>query len=255
MNLVVNARDAMPGGGTLELATANLAIGEVPPPGIPYYVHGGEFVRLTVSDTGTGMDETTLSHLFEPFFTTKPQGRGTGLGLSTVYGIIKQSDGYVWAESRPGGGTVFTILLPRANEDAAPAVPAPARVQLRGTGTVLLVEDDPAVRGMIHRVLDRSGYVVIEADDGEQALRLAAAHHGPIDLMLTDVVMPGMSGRELARHLAPLRPETRVLYASGYTDDAIAHHGVLEAGMNLIEKPFSPDALIRRVQELIGGGE
>ncbi|HEX8244161.1 MAG TPA: response regulator, partial [Longimicrobium sp.] len=198
-------------------------------------------------DSGMGMDPEVLQHLFEPFFTTKPAGKGTGLGLSTVYGIVKQSGGYVWAESRPGQGSRFVVLLPRVPEDAcAPAAcgePAPGR----GCGaTVLLVEDEDSVRSLARRVLARAGYAVLEASDGERALEVARAHGGEIALLLTDVVMPGGGGRKLAEAVAALRPETRVLYMSGYPGDAIAEHG-LAPGVDLLPKPFSPDALLRRV--------
>ena len=255
MNLVVNARDAMPRGGRVTLETANAEMDES-------YVRdhlgarAGRYVTLAVRDTGLGMDAETQKHIFEPFFTTKEKGKGTGLGLATVYGIVKQSEGYIWVDSAPGAGTTVKIYLPWV--DAEPVEKGPQRpvvpeeVPPRGTETVLLVEDEEMVRRMTREVLEGAGYRVLEAASGFEALRVSASHTGRLDLVLTDVVMPGMSGRELAERLAPVRPGMKVLYMSGHTDDAIFHHGVTQAGTGFLQKPFTPDALERRVRDLLG---
>jgi PAS domain S-box-containing protein len=251
MNLVVNARDAMPQGGKLLIETANAdldaAYVQEHLPVVP-----GAYVRLSVSDTGVGMTADILSHIFEPFFTTKETGKGTGLGLSTVYGIVKQSGGYVWAYSEPGRGTTFKIYLPAVSEPA-PGVPigATAERDLSGTETVLLAEDDEILRPLTRGVLEKLGYTVVSAANAEAAVALADRHVGPIHLLIADVVMPGASGRELARRLAQTRPDTRVLYISGYTDDAIVHHGMLEPGLAFLQKPFTPSALARKVREVL----
>jgi CheY-like chemotaxis protein len=206
---------------------------------------------LAISDNGIGMDAEVQSHLFEPFFTTKPPGEGTGLGLATVYGIIKQSGAFIWVYSEPGVGTTFKLYFPPV--DAASPEPEPAPMPLPPTGaeTVLVVEDEDAVRRVTCRVLLKRGYKVLEAISGDDAIRVATEHGGHIDLLLTDVVMPRMSGRELARHLAGSRPGMKVLYVSGYTDDAIVRHGILDAGVVFLEKPFSPDVLARKVAETL----
>jgi PAS domain S-box-containing protein len=252
MNLAVNARDAMPEGGQLTIETANVEMDDVYArehfPALP-----GSYVMLAVSDTGTGMSEDTQAHMFEPFFTTKGKGKGTGLGLATVYGIVKQSAGFVWVYTEPGHGTTFKIYLPRVGQLPEPRISRahPAAASMDGTETVLVAEDEAAVRAVARQSLERHGYRVLEAPSGEAALDLAQRYSGRIHLLLTDVVMPGMSGRTLALRLAPLRPGMRTIYMSGYTDEAITRHGVLEPGVRYVQKPFSPDALVRRVREVL----
>jgi len=250
MNLAVNARDAMPRGGKLTIETMNVSLDEV------YArehatVKPGNYVMIAVSDTGAGMDAVTKSHVFEPFFTTKELGKGTGLGLSTVYGIVKQSGGYVWVYSELGMGTTFKVYLPRVDAAAEVIRPQVASDPFRGHETVLLVEDEDGVRALIRQVLHRNGYTVLQASHGGEALLLCERHEGKIDLLLTDVVLTHMSGTELAQRLLKLRPDMRVLYMSGYTDEAIVQHGVLSPGTQFLQKPFTNEFLARMVREVL----
>ena len=253
LNLAVNARDAMPEGGTLTLETANVELREEYA-AEHWPLEPGRYVMVAVSDTGAGMDAETQRRVFEPFFTTKPAGQGTGLGLSTVYGIVKQSGGYIWLYSEPGLGTTFKIYLPQVDQlpegDPSEAFSA---VISGGSETILLVEDNPALREMIRRRLEGRGYTVLLAGDGEQALALATAVSEPIHLLLTDVVMPNLGGAELAKRLGARRPGLRVLFMSGYTDGAIVQHGVLAEGVVLLEKPFSGEQLLRAVRVVLDG--
>jgi PAS domain S-box-containing protein len=251
MNLAVNARDAMPNGGCLTVETANEDLDASGAASHPDF-RPGRFVRLSVSDTGLGMDEETRRHLFEPFYTTKPHGRGTGLGLSSVYGIVQQSGGWIWVQSRPMEGAAFHIHFPRVDAalQVASAVPAEHR-ESAGHGTILVVEDQENVRRLTASVLESFGYCVLKAANGQEALALTASYAGPIHLLLTDVVMPGLSGTELAGQVANLRPGIRVLFMSGYTDTVIAQHGIVRQGKVFLQKPFTPLALAARVRELL----
>jgi signal transduction histidine kinase len=254
MNLTVNARDAMPNGGKLTVEIRNVELDaqavELHPEVLP-----GPYVLLTVSDTGTGMDEETRAHLFEPFFTTKDVGKGTGLGLATIFGIVKQSGGHIWVDNEPGRGTTFIIHLPRVSDEETPGKSAGAGQATRGDETVLVVEDQKDVRLLVTRSLNAYGYRVLATANAEEALACAQAHDGRIHLLLTDVVMPGMDGKELAARLAKLQPEIRVLYMSGYPESVIAHKGVLDPGIDYIQKPFTPDALAARVRDVLKTGK
>jgi CheY-like chemotaxis protein len=249
--LVVNARDAMPTGGQLKLETSN--VGEAPRSLLP--PTPGPHVRVAVSDTGVGMDEETVARIFEPFFTTKERGKGTGLGLSTVFGIVKQSGGAIAVRSSVGHGATFEVYLPTTNEVEAPFAIRPHEIEeaMKGDETLLLVEDDDQVRALCAKVLRQFGYDVIEAGRPSDAIAAAASFSSRIDLLLTDVVMPEMGGRLLAEHLANERPRMRVLFMSGYTDDATMRHGVLESAVSFIQKPFTPDGLARAVRQTLAG--
>jgi two-component system, cell cycle sensor histidine kinase and response regulator CckA len=254
MNLVVNSKDAMPAGGKITIQTANVVLASEDVRREYSYIKPGSYVMLSVSDSGHGMDKETQARIFEPFFTTKEKGKGTGLGLSTVYGIIKQSGGYVLVQSELGQGTTFRIYLPRVDEAAEPLDHQPPRTeQNTGSETVLLVEDEESVRQLVRETLESKGYRVLEAENGESALRLSAKLAQPVDALITDVVMPGMSGRELAAQLCASCPKTKVLYLSGYTEDAIVHEGVLESGTAFLQKPFTLHALARKLREVLGG--
>ena len=252
MNLVVNAKDAMPDGGRILIQTSEAD------PDTARREHSliepGTYILLSVSDTGAGMDRETQSRIFEPFFTTKEKGKGTGLGLSTVYGIVKQGGGYIFAQSEPGCGTTFRIYLPRVADPAdSPRVDKHAQAAAGGSETVLLVEDEESVRELVRETLKTRGYRVIEASDGIAGMRVSEEYPGNIEILITDVVMPGMSGRELAKRVAAARPNIRVLYLSGYTEDAIIHEGALEPGTGFLQKPFTLQVLARKVREVLQG--
>ena len=252
MNLVVNARDAMPRGGDLTIETSNVELDETYARN-HVTVKPGPHVMLAVADTGVGMLPETQAHIFEPFFTTKEQGKGTGLGLATVYGIVKQSGGSIWAYSEPGQGSVFKIYLPTVSEGPVAEQTKMEPVSSGGTETILVIEDEVGVRSFINLALESSGYTVLEADSAESALEICARHDGPIHLLLTDVVMPRMSGPRVAEQVAAVRPDIKVLYMSGYTDDSVVRHGVLTQEMPFIQKPLSPIALRNKIREVLGG--
>jgi CheY-like chemotaxis protein len=254
MNLCVNAQDAMPMGGMLTLAIEEVFLDDsmmkTDPEALP-----GEYVLLMVSDTGTGMDEETLMHIFEPFYSTKDKAKGTGLGLSTVFGIVKQHSGFIKVSSEPGKGSIFRIYLPKiedlsepdgkASEDSRP------KEKVGGTETILVVEDNPQVRDLVHRVLNKLGYLVISAEDGQECQMLLEEYDDPIDLLITDVIMPDMNGKELYETILRSRPGLPVIYISGYTDEVIGKHGVLEKGVDLIHKPFTSQALAEMVRKVL----
>jgi two-component system, cell cycle sensor histidine kinase and response regulator CckA len=252
LNLVVNARDAMPRGGHLTIETKNVELDEIYARQHPD-VRPGPYVLVAVSDSGCGMDETTQAQIFEPFFTTKEQGKGTGLGLAMAYGIVKQSGGQIEVYSEIGHGSTFKIYLPRVQEEMAAKEAAWLAVSPQGTETVLLVEDEEGVRSTVRLALATNGYTVLEAEDAKKALEISEQHDGPIHLLITDVVMPKISGRQLADQMQGPRPGMKVLYVSGYTDDAIIRHGVLQAGVAFLQKPFTPTALARKVREILNG--
>lgn len=251
MNIVVNARDAMPNGGKITIETANIELDE-----IYARTHGniqkGPHAVLSISDTGTGMDEETQSRIFEPFFTTKEVGKGTGLGLATVYGIVKQSGGNIWVYSEPGKGTTFKIYFPQISQDQEKSArPEISNESLDGDETILLVEDESSLRDLAFAILVRRGYTVLEASNGEEAINASRNYSGTIHLMLTDVVMPLMNGRELADKLRLERPGMSILFMSGYTDEAIIRHGVLDSKNAFIQKPFTPISLSKKVREIL----
>ncbi len=251
MNLAVNAREAMPQGGKLAIETANTALDTTYLEACPD-LQPGPYVMLTVTDSGIGMDDATKARIFEPFFTTNGPGERTGLGLATVFGIVKQSNGHIAVSSAPGRGTTFKICLPVVAEDISLAKSHPdPKAPTRGNETILLTEDEPAVRALARHALQMHGYTVLEAGQGDKALRVADDYKGTIHLLVTDVVMPGMSGRQLAERLASIRPGLKVLYLSGYTDDAMIRHGVLQAEMAFLQKPFAPSSLATKVRELL----
>ena len=251
VNLVVNARDAMPEGGQITIETANVEVDQA------YFqtrpeVQPGSYVVLAVSDTGHGMDEATKARIFEPFFTTKGPGKGTGLGLATVYGIVKQSGGSIYVYSEPGLGSTFKIYLPLVKDEIPARKSSPGtNPPSRGKETILLVEDEVAVRAITRFALQSFGYTVLEARDGQEAIRLCEEQKPAIDLLVSDVVMPEMSGRQLTERLLTMVPRLKVLYVSGYTDDAIVRHGVLEPGAAFLQKPFTPKALANKVREVL----
>jgi len=251
MNLVVNAKDAMPNGGKICIRTTSVTLDDTYRPENTFIKHG-PYVMISVSDTGQGMDRETQARIFEPFFTTKEKGKGTGLGLSTVYGIIKQSGGYVFVQSELGRGTVFTIYFPRVDEPSE-ALAAPASLAaVGGTETILLVEDEESVRQLVRETLESRGYHVLEAPNGQDALAVASSHPDTIHLIITDVVMPGMSGHELVQQLLPVRPGAKVLYLSGYAEDAFASPLPADGKKTFLQKPFTLQSLSRKVREVLG---
>jgi PAS domain S-box-containing protein len=252
LNLVVNARDAMPAGGKLTLETANVTLGDDYAAKHPLATPG-EYVVVSVSDTGVGMDASTLAQIFEPFFTTKGPGKGTGLGLATCYGIVKQNGGSISVYSEVNKGTIFRIYLPRVLEAATSRERPAATAAVGGSETVLVVEDNEIVRRLAVRVLAANGYQVLEAGDGTEALRIYAAEQGRIALVMTDVVLPGISGKELADKLRELRPDLKILYTSGYTENTIAHQGVVDAGLHFLAKPYLPSALVEKIRAVLDG--
>jgi CheY-like chemotaxis protein len=256
INLVVNARDAMPTGGRITIEATNTTVrdnssreaAELSP---------GPYALLTVSDTGVGMSKNVQDHIFEPFFTTKESGQGSGLGLSTVFGIVKQSGGHIFVDSDPGRGSAFRIYFPSSRERPTRVVTSTNLVPVRlvGSETILVVEDESAVRSFVARALRRQGYQVLDASNGGEALLIAEQHQGAIHLLLTDVIMPRVSGKQLAERLRALRRDLRVLYMSGYAEEIIAPHGVLEPGAAFIEKPLTAEALGRKVREILDSPE
>jgi CheY-like chemotaxis protein len=254
MNLAVNARDAMPNGGKLTVTTANTTLDKNQLNNFPDLC-AGDYVMLAIADTGTGMSEEVKAHLFEPFFTTKPPGKGTGLGLATCFGIVKQNTGHINVHSELGRGTTFKIYFPQVQSALeSPRVRIMPTEATGGNETVLLVEDEPVVRELAVATLREKGYTVVEAVNGEEGLRMARQHDGKIDLVLTDVVMPVMGGKEMADALRTSHPDTKVLFTSGYTEDAMGHHGVLRPGILFLQKPYMTATLARKVREVLDEG-
>jgi CheY-like chemotaxis protein len=254
VNLCVNARDSMPDGGRLRIRTDNVERDAMNVAGAEPMA-AGHYVMLSVTDDGCGIPADILSKIYEPFFTTKEQGKGTGLGLSLVYGIVKQAGGHVWVESTVGEGTTFRICLPRVDEPATPRVSADARLPAKGTETILLVEDEESLRAIAREILEEHGYQILDAGSASAAIEIARHHPAHIHLLVTDVVMPGMNGRVLAESLLAVRSDLEVLFMSGYTNDVIANHGVLDTGTLFLEKPFSVAALLSRVRQALDRGK
>jgi two-component system, cell cycle sensor histidine kinase and response regulator CckA len=252
LNLVVNARDAMESGGRLTIETSNVQL-DRDYCAKHHNIEPGPWVMLTVSDTGCGMDAQTQSRIFEPFFTTKAQGKGTGLGLATVYGVVKQSGGFIYVYSEVGQGTTFKVYLPQVVAEVDKEVSEKPVAPASGSETILFVEDEESVRELVRDYLSAAGYHILEASDGVQALEVAAAHEGTIEILVTDVVMPRLSGRELASRVTAERPNVKVLFISGYTDDSIFRHGVLEGGVAYLQKPFNLKSIAQKIREVLDG--
>jgi two-component system, cell cycle sensor histidine kinase and response regulator CckA len=251
LNLVVNARDAMPMGGSLSIDTGDVALDQDYVQRREVAIVPGPYVRISVGDSGVGMDEATKARIFEPFFTTKPEGKGTGLGLATVYGIVKQSGGYVWAYSEVGHGTTFHVYLPRVEGEVSVEPKRPAVHRRMATETVLVVEDEPAALELVAELLRAEGYMVLLARNGQEAVDVATQTRVPLHLLLTDVILPKLSGRLAAERIRAIHPRVKILYMSGYTDDEVSRQGILSPGILLLQKPFTPEELTRRVGQVL----